>query len=155
VLYGHLCVLELIPRNWEVGEMQLGYKKGDKMSVSHWRLITLLYALYKLFRACFDRRLHAHDKLLKVYAPGASLFSINQRGFRPRISGCKDIAALLRRLGAVAQRKGASSISSTSTSKTPFHPVLAQNPGLPGRPRAQPIRRQHRFRDNKRTPALT
>jgi hypothetical protein len=106
VLYERLRVLRVVPRNWKVGEMQLGYKKGDKMSVSNWRPITLLCALYKLFTACLDRRLHAHDKLLKAQAPGASLFSSNQRGFRPRISGCTDNAALLRRLEAVAQRKG-------------------------------------------------
>jgi hypothetical protein len=51
------------------------YKKGVKMSVSNWRPITLLCAFYTLFTACLDRFLHAHGKLFKAQAPGASLFS--------------------------------------------------------------------------------
>jgi hypothetical protein len=105
-LFERLRVLRVIPGNWKFGEIQVAYKKGDKMLPANWRPITLLCALYKLFTACLDRRLHQHDRILKDSTPNASLFSLNQRGFRPRISGCTDNVALLRRLEAVAQRTG-------------------------------------------------
>jgi hypothetical protein len=94
-LFDRLRVLQVCPESWKHGEVQLVYKKDDKMLPQNWRPITLLIALYKLYTSCLNFRLHSHNRLL----PNSNaIFSYNQRGFRPNVSGCTDNAALLRRL---------------------------------------------------------
>ena len=94
-VFEELRVLQAIPACWTEGEVQLIYKKGDKMDPSNWRPITLLSNVYKLYMSLLSRRIHAHDRKLKQ-ENGKGIFLESQRGFMPGVSGCTDNAALLK-----------------------------------------------------------
>ena len=65
------------------GHTILIYKKGDKTLITNWRPICLLSIFYKLFTSIIANRIQNYNmRLLK------KIFSIDQRGFLKKISGC-------------------------------------------------------------------
>lgn len=104
-LFERCRLLQYVPDAWGTGWVQTIYKKGAQEDPGNWRPITLLGALYKLLMALWQGRVRQWDKILKGEGL-RGLLSISQRGFRPKLSGCLDNAALLRMTLARARRLG-------------------------------------------------
>ena len=85
ILFNKSLSSGIFPRFWKSSKIVLIHKKGDKSDVSHYRPISILYALSKLFEKIVTKR---------IYANCRHLLSHCQHGFIDRRSTCSNLVSL-------------------------------------------------------------
>jgi hypothetical protein len=69
---------------WKVGKTILLHKAGDAENPANYRPITLTSILYRIIFGRISQEMMGFEDREK----GKSVFSLQQKGFVPRISGC-------------------------------------------------------------------
>jgi hypothetical protein len=72
------------PPKWKVGKTILLYKAGDDQNPANYRPITLTSILYRIIFGRISQEMMGFEDRTR----GKTVFSLQQKGFVPRISGC-------------------------------------------------------------------